>query len=156
MEEMFMKKTALLFLLFFITGFAFAQTQSFISHDASYIGKPVPKEFRRVTDTVYTSENDRITLYVENNMVISCGWIEVYDNFYEADRYYTLYLNLLKENGWELFKSGLFVDVYKYSNNIIVISKIGDRIDGVSVINISFYLEEYYDNDLRPHPGGDK
>jgi len=136
-----MKKVVFLFLFIFVSVFVFAQ--SYISRYVSYLGKPVPNGFSRISETIYTS-ND-IILNVENGIVISSGWNEEYNNINEADFYYVGYCNLFADNNWTFFQGDLHCDVYKYSNIYVVCSKPQLTIDGVFVIMLSFYLEEYYD-----------
>jgi predicted membrane metal-binding protein len=134
-----MKKWFLLSFLFFIAGFTFAQ--SFISNYLSYLGKPVPNDFCRINDTIYTNNN--VILSVENNIVISSGWTEEYDNYNEAEFHYKYYCNLFINTGWTLFEDDLFSNLYKFSN-IYVECSIGYRIGGIPIIMIILCSEENY------------
>jgi len=136
-----MKRLFFLLLFIFVSVFVFAQ--SFISHYISYLGKPVPNGFSRISETTYTS-ND-IILNAENGTVISSGWAEEYSSISEADLYYVGYCNIFTNSNWTSFQSDLYCDVYKYSDIYVVCCKPQLRIDGVFVITLSFYLEEYYD-----------
>ena len=143
-----MKRLFFLLLFIFVSVFVFAQ--SFISNHISYLGKPVPNGFSRISETRYT--NNDIILNVENGIVISSVLSEEYNNNNEADFYYVGYCNFFANNNWILFQRDLHCDVYKYSNIYVVCSKPQLGIDGVFVIMLSFYLEEYYDTLLHQRP----
>ena len=136
-----MKKLFFLFLFFSVFVFVFAQSS--ISHYVSYLGKPVPNGFSRISETIYTSNGT--ILNVENGIVISSGWNEEYNNVNEAYFYYVGYCDFFANSNWTFFQRDLNGDVYKYSNIYVVCRKPQLRIDGVLVIMLSFYLEEYYD-----------
>ena len=135
-----MKKS--IFLILFISISVFAFTQSFLSRHIAYLGKPVPNEFSRLSDTIFIY-ND-IILNIENGIVISSGWNEEYNNINEANFYYTEYCNFFLNTNWAFFQCDSHCDVYKYSNIYVVCKKPQFSIDDVFVIMITFYQEEYY------------
>ena len=144
-----MKKLFFLFLFIFVSEFIFSQ--SGLSGLVSYLGKSVPNEFNRISETTY--ENNGVILNIENNIVISSGWTEEYDNFVEADFYYSAYCKSYLNTGWIFFQHDLHCDVYKYADIYVVLSKPALRIDGVFVIITNFYLEEYYDTLIKSSKG---
>jgi len=131
------------FMIFFIFAPIFIFAQSFLSHYVSYIGKTVPNGFSRIDETTYT--NNEIILKVKNNIVISSGWAEEYNNINEADLYYIGYCNLFENTNWTFFQRDLHCDVYKYANIYVVCTKPQFRIDGVYVIMVTFYSGEFSD-----------
>jgi hypothetical protein len=145
-----MKKLYILLFLFFIPGYTFAQSS--ISNYISYLGKPVPDEFCRIDEATY--ENNNGILKVENNIVISSGWIEKYKSVNEAEYYYNSYCNLFISTGWTFFERDSHGNIYKYSNIYVVCTAPALRIDGNLTIMIIFYSEEYYNTLLEKRIGG--
>jgi hypothetical protein len=118
--------------------------EDFISRYTSYLGRPLPNEFKRISETIY--ENNDVILHIENKIVISSAWTEEYKSDTEANFYYNMYCNYFENIGWTLFQSDLHASVYKFNNIYVVCSNAELRIDGLFTIMIIFYLGKYYDS----------
>jgi hypothetical protein len=147
-----MKRLFFLFIFIFTSEFIFAQ--SFISRCISYLGKPIPDGFNRISETVY--KNDDIILHIENNIVVSSVWTKKCNSEYDAHLYYVGYSNLFKNTYWKLLESDMHVALYKRANIYAGLVKPGIdmRVDGVIEVHVIFHLGEYYDRTYGKGIGG--
>jgi hypothetical protein len=147
-----MKRLFFLFIFIFTSEFIFAQ--SFISRCISYLGKPIPDDFNRISETVY--KNDNIILHIENNIVVSSVWTKECNSWYDARLYYVGYTNLFENMLWIPFVRDMNGVIYKCANIYAGLVKPGldMRVDGVIEITVIFYLREYYDRTYGKGIGG--